>query len=111
MGYIGNGAHGAIVYRGMGYRGYRPHGQWGTWDNSIQGVWGIGCMGNGAHRVMIAGVMGHMGYGVQGMGHMGNGVQGYGIHEQWGTGVWGTWAMGHRGAMVYRGIGHMGNGA
>ena len=43
------------------------------------------------------------------MGYRGmvNGVQGYGVHEQWDTGVWGTWAV----AMVYRGIGHMGNGA
>ena len=72
MGYIGNGVHGAIVYRDMGYRGYRPHGQWG---NSIQGVWGTGHMGNGAHRVMITG----------GMGHMDNGT-----HGLWGTGVWGT---------------------
>ena len=68
---------------------YRPHGQWGTWGNSIQGVWGTGYMGNRAHRVMITG----------GMGHMDNGT-----HGLWGTGVWGTWAMG------YRGMGHMSNG-
>ena len=30
MGHMDNGADGAIVYRGMGYRGYRPHGLWGT---------------------------------------------------------------------------------
>ena len=27
----GDGAHGTIAYRGMWYRRYRPHGQWGTW--------------------------------------------------------------------------------
>ena len=36
---MGNGAHGAIVYRGMGYREYRPHGLWGTG--------GMAHMGNG----------------------------------------------------------------
>ena len=49
MGHMGNGA---IVYRGYGVQGYRPHGQWGTWDNSIQGgkgYRGIGHMGNGGH--------------------------------------------------------------
>ena len=83
MGYIGNGAHGAIVYRGMGYR---PHGQWGTWGNSIQGVWGTGHMGDGAHRVMITGGMGHMDNGTHGLWGTG-----YGAHGQWGTGVWGTY--------------------
>ena len=41
MGHMDNGAHGAIVYRGMGYRGYRPHGLWGTG--------GMGHMDNGTH--------------------------------------------------------------
>ena len=36
------------------------------------------------------------------MGYMGNVdrdnlVQGYGTHRQWGTGVWGIWAMGDMG--------------
>ena len=39
---MGNGAHGAIVYRGMGYRGYRPHGPWCLWAMGAQGVWGTG---------------------------------------------------------------------
>ena len=39
---MGGGAHGAIVYRGMGYRGYRPHGPWGLWPMGAQGVWGTG---------------------------------------------------------------------
>ena len=38
------------------------------------------------------------------MGHMGNGS-----HGQWGTGVWGIWAMRPTGGMGYRGMGHMGN--
>ena len=41
------------------------------------------------------------------------GYKGYG---QWGTGVWGLWAMGHRGYGPHRQwvtwpMGHMGNGA
>ena len=46
---------------------------------------------------------------------------GYKEYGQWGTGVWGLWAMGHKGygphrqwvtwAMGYRGMGHMGNEA
>ena len=47
-----------------------------------------------------------MGY--RGMGHMDNGVQGYGVHEQWGTGVWGTWAVGHRGQLCTWAMGHSG---
>ena len=73
MGHMDNGTHEAIVYRG-----YRPHGLWGTggmshMDNGTHGQWGTG-----------------------GMGHMGNGVQEYEVHGQWGTvgngvqGVWGT---------------------
>ena len=49
---MGNGAHGAIVYRGMGYRGCRPHGLWGmgVWGmahmgNEVQGVWGTWAIG------------------------------------------------------------------
>ena len=58
---------------------------------------------------------------------MGNGVQGYGVYEQWGTGgmghigneshgqwgtgVWGIWAMRPTGGIGYRGMGHMGNRA
>ena len=34
-----------------------------------------------------------------------NGVQGYGAYGQWGTAVWDTWAMRHRG------MGHMGSEA
>ena len=41
MGHMDNGTYGAIVYRGMGYRGYRPHGLWGTG--------GMGHMDNGTH--------------------------------------------------------------
>ena len=92
-GVMGNGAHGAIVYRAYG----------------VQGVWAMGPMGNGGIGVWA------MGY--RGMGPMGNGgtggmeYKGYGPHGQWGTGgmghmgneahwggmgtgVWGTWAMG-----------------
>ena len=41
---------------------------------------------------------------------------GYKGYEQWGTGVWGLWAMGHRGYGPHRQwvtwpMGHMGNGA
>ena len=36
---------------------------------------------------------------------MGYGVQGYGVHEQWGTGVWGTWAIGHSGQLGTRALG------
>ena len=56
---------------------------------------------------------------------MGNGVQGYGVygqwhtggmdhicngsHGQWGTGVWGIWAMRPTGVIWYSGIGHTDN--
>ena len=79
---MGNGAHGAIVYRGywvegLGHMGNGAQGQLGTV--------GMGHMGNGVH--------GTMGY--RGLGHMGNG-------DTWGNrvqrcevqGVWATWAMG-----------------
>ena len=66
--------NGAIAYKGMEYRRYRPygHGAHRQWGNSIEG------------------------YGVQGVGYMFNGQ---GI---WGTGGKGpmtmdTWAMGYRG--------------
>ena len=43
--------------------------------------------------------MGHMGNrdtgGTRGTGHIGNG-----IHGQWGTGVWTTWAMGPMGNLL-----------
>ena len=38
------------------------------------------------------------------MGHIGNKS-----HGQWGTGVWGIWAMRPTGGIGYRGMGHMGN--
>ena len=43
-------------------------------------------------------------WGTRGMVHMGNGS-----HGQWGTGVWGIWAMRPTGDMGYRGMGHMDN--
>ena len=68
MGHMDNGAHGAIVYRGYGVQGYRPHGLWGTE--------GMVHMGNGYRS------MRHMGNGVQlAMGYRGYGVQGYRPHE------------------------------
>ena len=104
-GVMGNVAHGAIVYRGYGVQGYRPHGPWGLWAMGAQGVWGTGVWA--------------MGY--RGMGPMGNGAQGV-----WGTRVWATWAMGYRGYGAYgqwgplgvwvqgvwgtRGMGHVGKG-
>ena len=53
--------------------------------------------------------MGYRGMGsgqwdTEGMGHIGNGS-----HGQWGTGVWGIWAMRPTGGIGYRGMGHMGN--
>ena len=76
---MGNGAHEAIVYRGVGYRGYRPHGLWGTggmshMDNGRHGQWGTGGV-----RYMDNGVQSAMGYREYG-------VQGLGAHGQWGTG-------------------------
>ena len=67
-------------------------GQWGTWGNSIKGVWVQGYRPHG--------YWGHRWYGLWAMG----------------TGVWATWAMGTHGAVGYRvwgtvGISHMGNGA
>ena len=50
---MGNGAHGAIVYRGMGYRGYRPHGLWGTEGMAHMGNGYRGC---GAHGQWDTGV-------------------------------------------------------
>ena len=41
MGHMDNGSHGAIVYRGMRHRGYRPHG--------LGGTGGMGHMDNGTH--------------------------------------------------------------
>ena len=113
---MGSGAHGAIVYRGMGYRGYGP---WGLWAMGAEGVWGTGYeqWGTGVWGLLA---MGYRGYRVQGvwttwaMGHMGNDIQGvWGIwamrptggygHRGYGVqGVWAMWAMGYRG---------MGNGA
>ena len=40
MGHMGNGAHGAIVYRGYGVQGYGP---WGTW---VMGQRGCGPHGH-----------------------------------------------------------------
>ena len=43
---------------------------------------------------------------------MGNGAYGQCGHRgQWGTGVWGTWAIGIQEPMEYRGMGHMDNEA
>ena len=39
------------------------------------------------------------------MGHKGNGS-----HRQWGTGVWGIWAMRPTGGYGYRGMGYKGYG-
>ena len=50
MGHMDNGA---IVYRGMGYRGYRPHGLWGTGG---MGYRGMGHMDNGTHGQWGTGV-------------------------------------------------------
>ena len=84
MGYRGNGAHGAIVYRGYGVQVYRPHGKWA-----------MGHMDNGTHGAIVyRGYRPHGLCGTEDMAHMGNGVQG----------VCGTWAMG------YRSMRHMGNG-
>ena len=53
-------------------------GNWGTWGNRVQGVWGTG-----------------------GIGHMGNGAQG--VWGTWGVGHMVTypltppWSLGHRG--------------
>ena len=46
MGHMDNGAHGAIVYRGMGYRGigHMAYGAQGVWDTG-----GMGHMDNGTH--------------------------------------------------------------
>ena len=82
---MGNGAHGAIVYRGY-------------W------VEGLGHMGNGAQGQLVTVGMGHMGNGVhgtmgyRGLGHMGNG-------DTWDNrvqrcevqGVWATLGNGYRG--------------
>ena len=115
-GVMGNGAHGAIVYRGYGVQGYRPHGAYGQWGT---GVWGTGvwAMGYRGMQPMGNGGTGGMGYkrygphgqwGTGGMKHMGNEahwgvwVQGYEAQGYGVQGVWATWAKGYRG---------MGNGA
>ena len=40
IGHMGNGhmGNGVIAYMGMGYREYRPHGQWDM-GCGVQGVW------------------------------------------------------------------------
>ena len=60
MGHMDNGAHEAIVYRGMGYREYRPHSLWGTGGMWSHGHW---------HTWVTWGTggMAHMGYKVQGV--------------------------------------------
>ena len=76
---MGNGAHGAIVYRG-----YRPHGQWGT-----------GGMGHIDNRATEG--MGYKGYGQWGTGVWGLWAmehRGYGPHRQWVTWGTGLWAYG-----------------
>ena len=113
--------NGAIVYRGMGYRGDGAYGQWGHRDmryrgmsNRVQGYgaywqWGTGGkghMGNGSHGQWDTGGMGHMamrptgGYGYRGMGTGGMGYKGYGPCGQWDTGLWATWAMGPMGDLL-----------
>ena len=53
---IGYGPQGTMGYRGMGYRRYVAHGQWGT-----------GCME-------------YKGHGADGQWGTCNGLQGYGVH-------------------------------
>ena len=87
MDHMGNGAHGAIVYRGYG----------------VQGVYAMGLMGNGAHRVWGTWAIGAQGYGVQGvwaMGYRGMGPMGNGAQGVWVQGVWDTWAMGPMGDLL-----------
>ena len=67
---MGNGAHGAIVYRGYGVQGYSPHGPWGPWGMGHMGdvdtwKWGTGCVGRMASEA-----------------HRANGYRGYGAHRQ-----------------------------
>ena len=70
MGHMGNGVQRAMAHRGMGYRGYGAHEQWGT-----------GAMGYRA--------IGYSGYGQWGTwvkrGTMDNGLQGYRVQGVWGT--------------------------
>ena len=42
MGHMGNGVQGNRAQLAMGYREYRPHGQWGTMSNWVQGLWAHG---------------------------------------------------------------------
>ena len=59
---MGNRAHGAIGYRGMGSRG--------IWDNRVQGM-GYRTHGNRYIECRLHGAIGYRGYGVKGYGHMG----------------------------------------
>ena len=64
MGDMGYGAHGAIVYRGYGVQGYRPHGPWvmGHRGYGVWATWAMGPMGNvdtGANGVWGCGAHGH----------------------------------------------------
>ena len=110
MGHMGNGAHGAIVYRRYGVQGVYAMGpicNGGTGGMGHMGNRGTGGMGYKGYGQWVQGYgqWGHRGYGVQGvwatwaMVHMGNGV----------LGVWGIWAMRPTGGIGYRGMGHMGN--
>ena len=76
MVYRGDGAHGqwhgALRYRGMGYRG------WGKWAIGAQGAMWYGA--NGVQR-----------YRAHGQWHGAMRFRGYGYRD------WGTWAMGAQG--------------
>ena len=61
---MGNGAHGAIVYRGYGVQGYRPHRPWvmGAQGCGVWATWAMGPMGNvdtGGNGVWGCGAHGH----------------------------------------------------
>ena len=90
---MGNGDTWAIGYGGMGYSGYWPHGQWGTWGNRVQGY--------GVKGVLATWAMGAQGYEVHGV-----------PHRQWTQGALGTGGMGHMGNGAHSTIGYrgMGNG-
>ena len=68
---MGNGTHGAITYRSMGYRGHMGNGAQGV---MITG--GMGHMDNGTHWLWGTGVWVTWTIGYMAMGYRGNGVQG-----------------------------------
>ena len=72
----------------MGYRGYRPHGQWDMGNGAADGM---GLMGYGPHGQWVQGI-----WATWGIWH--NKVQG----------VWAIWAMGTHGAVGCRGMGYSG---